>query len=487
MSDDVRIANLALEVPVRRYRIEAILRQKPKLEAPAEACLRALHVTGRLSESSLARYLGLSVGEFDVVAAELLSQYLVRRSGPDLMLTETGKQAVDPNAEGQRREKAVATLAFEETAFAEAPRGRAKPWMRRMTPREVREDGRPEAAEAFRESFWAWRTRERDSNRGDALARVVNVAPLGKETAVIKAPVTLAPASNAAYIDVSNIELGSLTSASRREACAERFRETVSTALAPDDGNEALNWIAREIVSLPGAPALDPVSWARQARLGELVPPDRSILVSETVPSIIMRNIFPVESDLDDDSYSNDFDPNASDAGIVLWSPPEGEAWHLDADIDSAASQLSQRNRGKNDKMGLVTAIFRLRKGSEREVVRSWDLERQTGPFGAALLSTTSRSTVAVLAPGVGEELPQALELVTLPGRWAIAVAHLSTDRSPIPIPVGIATTDPTFVERVVTILRQKIDQSSDSDWRAQGGPNGAVEAARRVSIATRR
>lgn len=482
MTEEVIIASLALEAPVRKYRIEAILRRKPSLEAPAEACLKALSVAGRLSESALTRYLGLSVEEFDVIAAELLSKFFLRRSGPDFMLTENGKAAIDPDAEGQRREKTNTNLSFEETAFAEAPRGRAKPWMRRMAPREVREDGRPEAAEAFREGFWAWRAREREGEQGDALARVANVVPLGRDTAVIKAPVILAPTSDAAYIDVSKIELGSLASASRREACAERFRETVMAALSPRDGAAALEWIARHVGALPGAPLLDPVSWARRVRSGELIASNGSVLISETAPSLIARGELnsAVGAAAFEDEMSYD-DTDFRKARVILWSPPEGEAWRLDADIDAAGLRLMNETRsGENDENGLVTAIFRLRKGEEKDAEKLWNIER-SGPFGAAIFSMSVPSSSASLAPGIGEELPQALELVARPGLWALAIAHLMTDRAPIPIPVGIATTEPVIVDHVVAVLRDKVWAASANEWRAPGGQEGATSAAQRV------
>jgi hypothetical protein len=488
MRDNFVIARLALETPVRRYRIEAVLRQKPLLEAPAEACLRALLVADRLSESALVQYLGLSVGEFDVIASELLGQNLVRRSGPDLMLTPFGKQALEPNAEGQKRTKATATLAFEESAFAEAPRGRSKPWMKRIAPGEVRDDGRSEAATAFREGFWAWRARERDQgDKGqvkgldDALARVVSVVPLGRETGVIKAPVALAPASNAAFIDVSEIQLGSIASPLRRETCAERFQETVKATLSPQDGAAALEWISKKIGSVPGNPLIGPVSWARQTRLGELISPEGTLLVAETAPSFISRG--ELRAWLEQAKPETKFDESGEGAKVVIWSPPEGDTWRLDADIDAAGARLqAEVSAPDDDNPGLVAAIFRLRKGSEKEIEQAWNIERHGEPFGAALLYSTVRNNDSLLPPGVGEDLPQALELIVRPGCWALAIAHLPTDRAPIPIPVGIASTNPLAVEEIVNALRVKVLAARDNDWCASGGRTGAVHAAARVA-----
>lgn len=475
MKNELTIANLALEAPVRKYRIEAILRQKPDLEAPAEACLKALFIAERLSEAALIRYLGLAVEEFDIIAAELQNLFLVRRSGPDFIITQKGKEAIDPNAEGQRRQKVAVDLAFEESSFAEAPRGRSRSWMHRMDQCKVREDGRPEAADAFREGFSAWRARAREGKHGDALARVVHVAPLGRESGVIKAPVALAPASSAAYIDVSRIELGSLATPKRKEVCAERFRETVARAIAPRDGAVALDWIANKIGAIPGAPILDPVTWARRARAGDFVGPDGSILVSETAPSLIARGGLEFEAEA--------LTPNIDSASnaVVIWSPPEGDVWRLDFDIDTAASRLLRETKEEvTDEPALVAAIFRLRKGDERDM-QMWSIERGALPFQAALLATSIRSENAVLAKGVDEDLPQALELVVCPGLWAIAIAHLATDRAPIPIPVGIATTDPIAVKNIVTALHDKVCLFKHKDWLAPAGLSGASLAANRV------
>lgn len=478
MDKEIIIANLALESAVRKYKIDAILRQKPSFEAPAEACLKALFITERLSEAVLIRYLGLAAQEFEVVIAELLGQFYVYRSGPDLMLTQKGKQAIDPSAEGQQRSITSAVFAFEATAFAEAPRGRAKIWMHRIPVTEVREDGRPEAAEAFREGFFSWRARERDGKSNDALARVSNVAPLGRETTVIKAPVVLAPTSNAAFIDVSRIELGSLASAARREACAQRFRETVMMTLSPKDGAAALSWIESELMPIPGTPALDPVGWARRARSGDLSAQDKTFLVSETAPSIIARGGLSPEGEVGGD------DSIASMAKLVLWAPPEGEAWRLDADIDAATQQLLRDIKADDDEgeVGLVAAVFRLRKGAESDLKKILSIEQKAEPFGAALLSTSVSREAFPLAPGIDEDLPQALELVLRPGIWALAIAHFWTERSPIPIPVGVFTTDIKHVDRVAAVFRNKINAATEKDWLTPGGHSGYARVARSVA-----
>lgn len=488
MKDDVTIGNLAVEAPVRKYRIEMILRQKPSLEAPAEACLRALMVAERLSEAGLAQYLGLALEEFDVIASELIGQFLVRRSGPDLVLTSKGKEAIDPNAEGQKREKRTATLSFEDSAFAEVPRSRPKPWMRRMNPREIREDGRPEAAAAFREGFVAWRAREREGKHGDVLSRVTNVTPLGRDSAVIKAPVVLAPASNAAYIDVSRIELGSLASAARREICAERFRETVTSALAPQDGAAAIEWIINNIGPIAGAPALDPVGWARRTRLGEIPTPSDTLVVSETAPSFLARDGQKNEfNPLAADISASDSDAEFPEVGVVLWSPPEGETWRLDADIDRAALGLSREIRMEDDEeRSLVTGVFRHRRGEERDIEMDWRIENGAGPFNIALLASSISNRDAPLATGVGEILPQALELVVRPRCWALAIAHVATERSPIPVPVGVFTKAPEAIERVTRVFIEKIEAAAKCDWRAPGGVKGLARSTKKLEVELR-
>lgn len=481
MQDDFTIATLALEAPVRRYRINAVLRKKTELEAPTEACLKALSVAERLSEAVLTRYLGLAQEEFDMVASELLGQALVRRSGPDLMLTQRGREELNPNAEGQKREEATATLIFEDTAFAEAPRNRSRSWMRRMTSNDLRDDGRGEAAAAFREGFIGWRARQGGSRLGDTLARVTNVSPLGRGTAAILAPVTLAPASDAAFIDVSRIGLGDLTSAERREACAERFREAVETSSAPQDGAAALEWIRREIGQVPGAPLLDPVGWARRARLGEVESPAGAFLISESAPSLISKGKLVPEIECQLEGESRRIGEVQSD--VFLWSPPEAESWRLDADIEVATAYLLRSAREQNeDDTGLVAGLFRCRKGEERDVERLWQLESGRGPFGAALLVSSPRSESSLLAPGVGETLPQALELVVRPGMWALAIAHLATDRSPIPIPVGILSIEPEAVSRVTVALKDKVHEAVAQDWRGPGGRDQVAQIAQRVS-----
>lgn len=482
MSDSMVIAWLALAVPARSYQIEAVLRQKPELEAPAEACLRALSIVGRLSDSTLAGYLGLSVPEFEIIAADLHSRFLVRRSGPDLILTDQGKKSIDPAAPGQKREKVSVKLSFEETAFAEAPRARAKAWMKRMNPTEVREDGRPEAANAFREGFWAWRARERrwagrekTDSPDDALSRIVSVSPLGRETCLIKAPVVLAAASNAAFIDVAEIDLGTITSQARREECAEAFQKTVRETSAARDGGAALDWISTNIIAIPGAPLLDPVSWSRRVRLSEVSVSEGFCLVSESIPSFIARGEF--NKWLEEELVGRDDLNESSTDPIVVWSPPESETWRLDADIDAACSRLQSELRDEQAE-SLLAAIFRIRRGSERDMTALWKIHNRGEPFGAALLYSTARHAADDLSAGIGEELPQSLELIVRPGRWAIATAHLVSGRSPIPIPVGVATSDPVAVDKVVAALRRKIVNAEDQDWLSQGGRSGSSRAA---------
>lgn len=479
MTENFIIGTIALEVPVRRYRIEAVLREKPTLEAPAEACLKALSIAGRLTEGALVEYLGLSTGEFNVIASELLGQYLVRRSGPDLMLTDEGRKAIDPNAEGQKRTKISATLAFEEAAYAEAPlgQGRAMPWMKRMILNRNQDghDGRPEAASAFREGFSAWKIRERERQKKkldegfhDSLARIVTVVPLGRDTTVIKSPVVLASASDAAFIDVSEITLGSISSPKRREICAERFQETVKVSVAPQDGGAALEWISKHVIPIPGNPEAYPVSWARHVRQGEFFVPEKTSLVAETVPSLIARG---AQNDWLREATSK-FQPaeNYDDSDVILWSPPEGDTWRLDAKIDEAVASLqSDVALADNNSTGMVIALFRTRKGKKDEAEKIWNVRGTKGPFREILFSTTPPSDRSALSSGLGEDLPQALELVVRPRSWALAIAHLVTDRAPIPIPVGIATTDPSKVDALLSVLRERIRSSLKSDWCISG------------------
>lgn len=482
MSEDATIATVCLEARTRRYRIDAILRRKPILEAPAEACLKALFIAERLPETALMQYLGLAPAEFDVIASQLATNALITRSGPDLLLTAEGKKAIDPNSEGQNREPVTDTIAFEDTAFAEAPREKARPWMLPLESTQLREDGRPEATKAFRDGFFAWRARKYSERSGDSssqavgLARIANVVPLGRDSSAIRAPVVLAPTSNAAYVDVSRIDLGSLTSPERREVCAEAFRKGITAASTPQDGEKAISWIGRFIEELPGAPHLDPVDWARRVRSGEIVTSGQGQLISQSLPSFVTLG------GVDTEQLSADF----GDPPIVFWSPPEGDAWRLDADIDPAIRRLSKNGRRfDHTKEVSVSAVFRVRKGTERDTEYTWFLRQQNGPFGAALLLSTPPSDSTRLPMGLGEDLPQALELLLKPGHWVVAVSHVVAERAHIPIPIGVATDDPQAVQRVQAVIHDRIATSEVDDWRAAGDRKVCERIANRAIVAT--
>lgn len=482
MSEDLTISTVCLEARTRRYRINAILRRKPILEAPAEACLKALFIAERLPESALMQYLGLAPEEFDVIASQLSTNALIKRSGPDLLLTAEGKKAIDPNSEGQNREPVSDTIAFEDTAFAEAPREKARPWMLPLETTKLHEDGRPEAAQAFRDGFFAWRARKYSERSGDissqaiGLARIASVVPLGRGSAAISAPVVLAPTSDAAFVDVSRIDLGTLTSPERRETCAEAFRKEIIAASTPQDGEKAISWIGRMIQEVPGAPALDPVDWARRVRSGEIVSAGQGQLVSQSIPSFLISGGVDTE----------ELDSSLDEPSIAFWSPPEGDFWRLDADIEPAIRRLSQNARRFRDtKENGLCAVFRIRKGKERDTEYTWQLRQANGPFGASLLRSTPASDSTRLPLGLGEDLPQALELLLKPGHWVIAVSHMAAERAPIPIPVGVATDDPQAVQRVERLFHNMIATSKDEDWRVTGDRKSLERVFKRAFEAT--
>ncbi|MDE4061717.1 hypothetical protein [Phaeobacter gallaeciensis] len=475
MEEDLTIANIAVEVPARKYRLEFVLRRKPELEAPAEAILRALLTAERLGERPLRTYLGLRQEEFNVLIVELISKCYVHRSGPDLLLTTNGRKAIDPESEGQKREKRSVTLMFEDTAFAEVNSRYSNFWMRRMNASQVRADGRSEAISAFRQGFYSWRAREREGKPGDALSRVTNVIPLGRDTTVVSAPVTLAPASNAAYIEVSRIELGEITTSERREEFAERFRATVTGAHAPQDGVKALDWIEREISPIPGSAAADPVDWARRVKQGQISGGAHSILVAETAPNFISK------TGIDIDFYSGlnrrgetSAEENIGRPDAVFWSPPEGESWSLDYSIDRAFEKLTRdlTYRNSSEVGGAIVGVLRLRQHEVRDAESTWGIRQGQEPFDATLLAASPKSGNNAFSPGVGEDFPQALEIILCPEKWVLALAHLSTERSPIPIPVGVATEDASVVSRVSSLFRKKVLEYREDDWRTKGKRN---------------